>query len=245
VTRRPATALLGTAAALLAAALAWPALAADPAPVDQRPAWASLTGAQQTALAPLQRDWAKIDTTSKQKWLELARRFPTMPAPERQRVQERMAEWARMTPTERGRARLQFQETRQFSPEDRQARWEAYKALPDDERQKLAHQGVKPAPRPTSAADARPADANAKRNLVPTTRQALAKPVAPTLVQAKPGATTTLMSTRPPPPAHEQPGLPKITATEGFVNRNTLLPSRGPQGAAVQASVASQPPRHP
>jgi hypothetical protein len=243
VTRRPVTALLGTVAALLAVALAWPARAADPAPVDQRPAWASLTGAQQTALAPLQRDWASIDTARKQKWLEVARRFPTMPEAERQRVQERMAAWAHMTPAERGRARLQFQETRQLSPEDRQARWEAYKALPDDERQKLARQAKPPLRPAASAPDLHAPDANAKRNLVPTTRQAVTKPVAPTLVQAKPGATTTLMSTQPAPPAHEQPGLPKIAATEGFVNRNTLLPSRGPQGAAVQASVASQPQR--
>jgi hypothetical protein len=60
-------------------------------------------------------------------------------------------------------------------------------------------------------------------------------------VQAKPGATTTLMSQRALPPAHHQPGLPKIAATEGFVDHSTLLPQRGPQGAAVRAEPASSP----
>ena len=61
-----------------------------------------------------------------------------MPPEERQRIQERMTEWARMTPDERGRARLQFQEARQISPQERQARWDAYLALPADERRALA-----------------------------------------------------------------------------------------------------------
>ena len=37
--------------------------------------------------------------------------------------------------------------------------------------------------------------------------------------------------------------MPKIVASEGFVNPNTLLPERGPQGAAVRP--ASNPATHP
>ena len=65
------------------------------------------------------------------------------------------------------------------------------------------------------------------------------KPVSPTVVQAKPGASTTLVSKTPAPPLHHQAGLPKIAATDGFVNPSTLLPSRGPQGAAAIAAPAS------
>lgn len=224
---RPA---LLAAAALCAGLWLQPAAAAEGGPV-----WTTLSRSQQQALAPLQRDWGSIDAQRKQKWLEVANRFPTMSDAERQRVQQRMAEWARMTPSERTRARLQFQESRQFSPEDRQARWEAYQALPDDERKALA-QRAKPAAPKASAPT--PADgAQAKRNIVAPARQVAVKPVAPTVVQARPGATTSLMSTRTPPPAHQQPGLPKIAATEGFVNPNTLLPKRGPQGAAVSAAA--------
>jgi len=41
------------------------------------------------------------------------------------------------------------------------------------------------------------------------------------------------------PPAHHQPGMPKIAATEGFVDRSTLLPQRGPQGAAMRGDSAA------
>jgi hypothetical protein len=161
-----------------------------------------------------------------------------MPEAERQRVQDRMTAWARMSPDERGRARLQFQESRQFSAEERQSRWEAYLALPDDERRALAQRQRATTPEPATAQAPQPATAtDPKRNVLPPGRQAVTKPVAPTVVQAKPGATTTLMSTKPAPPAHQQAGMPKIVASEGFVNPNTLLPKRGPQGAAVRSAA--------
>ena len=102
------------------------------------PAWAALTGEQRLALAPLQRDWVGLDGNSKAKWLEVASRFPSMPPSERERVRQRMADWSRLTPTERGQARLQFQEARQLSPGDRQARWDEYSSLPDEARRELA-----------------------------------------------------------------------------------------------------------
>ena len=68
--------------------------------------------------------------------------------------------------------------------------------------------------------------------------------VAPTVVQAASGATTSLMNKRPAPPTHQQPGLPKIAASPGFVDRATLLPQRGPQGAATRsADAAASAPR--
>lgn len=212
---------------------------AEPVPVDQAPTWVSLSRSQQTVLAPLQRDWASIDAPRKQKWLEVARRFPTLPEAERQRIQERMAEWARMSPAERGRARLQFQESRLLSAEDRQASWEAYRALPDDERKALVQRAKKPPPKAAVPAEARVADTAPKRNLVNPSRQAPAKTVAPTIVQAKPGVSTTLLTAKTPPPSHQQSGLPKIAATKDFVDPNTLLPQRGPQAAAVQTPAGS------
>jgi hypothetical protein len=239
---RHAARLLPGLAALALAAAVW---AAPPPPVDQTPTWASLSAAQQNVLAPLQRDWPSLDSGRKQKWLEVARRFPQLPAAERQRIQERMTEWARMTPAERGRARLQFQEARRLSPEERQARWEEYKALPDERRKELA-QRVPPPPKPTPApAERRSADVTtAKRNTVSPEAAAPAKQVAPTLVQAKPGVTTTLMTAKRSAPAHQQAGLPKIAATRGFVDPNTMLPQRGPQGAAVTPVTVEADP-HP
>lgn len=240
MTRRPATALL-RAIALVALVQAGVAHAAEAPPVDRAPTWSSLSPQQKQVLGPLQRDWATIDADRKEKWLEVARRFPSMPAAERERIQQRMAEWARMTPAERGRARLQFQQARQISPQDRQARWEAYKALPDEERQALAERAKPPQPPARPPAEARTAEASAKRNIVAPGRQAPVKPVAPTVVQARPGATTTLMNQRDPPPSHQQPGLPKIAATQGFVDPQTLLPKRGPQAAEMVAAPRGNP----
>lgn len=216
---------LGLAALVASAA----ALAADGVP------WTSLTPAQREVLAPLQAEWSGIDAPRQQKWLEVARRFPGLPAAERERIQQRMADWARLSPTERGRARVQFLEAQQISPEDRQARWEAYRALPPEQREALAQKAqARRAARPASAPEPRATEVAAKRNMVSPQRQAVVKPVAPAVVQAKPGATTSVVTTKPPPPAHQQPGLPKIAATRDFVNQKTLLPQRGPQGAAVR-----------
>jgi hypothetical protein len=224
----------------LGAVLAGTALAAEP---ESKPTWASLTPSQRQALAPLQQDWARIDGPRKSKWLEVAARFPAMPADERARVQQRMAEWARLSPNERAQARLQFQEVQQISPAERQAKWDAYQALSPDERKTLAQQ-AKPAARPASTqlATAGSAASGAKaRGAAAPASASTQRPVSPTLVQAKPGATTTSMTTRATPPPHQQPGMPKIAATSGYVDPATLLPQRGPQGAAVRTAAASEP----
>jgi hypothetical protein len=211
--------------------------------LPNNPAWSSLTPAQRTALAPLEREWPSIDTDRKEKWLEIAARFPKMPPDERTRVQARMTEWARLSPKERGEARLHYQEVRQLSPAERQARWEQYQALPPDQRRALAARGAAPegAGRSGQAPRAASAAATPKSNMVAITPPPVgsARPVAPTVVQAKPGATTNLMSRPPAPPAHQQPGLPKVAATPGFVDKTTLLPQKGAQAAGTRAPAAA------
>lgn len=189
------------------------------------PSWSALTPAQRQILAPLERDWQTIDNSRRTKWLEIAARFPKMPPDEQKRVQDRMTEWARLSPAERGRARLSFQEAKQLTPKQRQEKWEAYQALPDSERRALA----------ARAAASRPASPSSSvaASLVPTPKQnvaasksptSLVQSVAPTVVQAKPGATTTLIGKGSLPPAHQRPGQPKIAAKPGQVDRATLLP---------------------
>jgi hypothetical protein len=201
---------------------------------ESGPAWASLTPAHQAALAPLKPQWSSIDAVRKSKWLVVAQRFPALPLEERQRVQARMSEWVSMSPADRGRARQNFQELRNLPHEDIQALWEAYRALPEEQKQQLAQRA-----RPV-AKSAEPASTpGGKRPVAVNPAQMVTKPVSPTVVQAKPGATTTLVTKSPTPPAHHQPGLPKIAATPTFVNPTTLLPNRGPQGAATHAAAAS------
>lgn len=206
-------------------------------------AWSALTASQKQVLAPLQKDWPSLDAQRRQKWLEVASRFGGLPAEEQERVKERMVEWARMTPGQRARARLVFQEARQLPADERQARWEAYRSLSPEARQALAQRAV-PAARPASAVartEAGTGNPGPKRNLVQAGTAQAPKAVTPTVQQARPGATTTPMSTRAAPPLHQQAGLPKIAATPTFVNPATLLPKRGPQGAAVRSVAAHEP----
>jgi len=244
-------------------ALAW----AGPAPAPARTGsahaaseegirWNKLKPAQREALKPLQQDWATIDAARKQKWVQIADRMPNMPPDERARVQARMTEWARMTPQQRGEARLRYEESRQMPPEDRRSRWAAYQTLSPEEKRALAARADARSGPPTHPAANHGADgaphasgeaAHAKSNIVPNPAFAAPpRPVAPTVVQAAPGATTTLITRRPAPPPHQQTGVPKVAATPEFVNRTTLLPKRGPQGAAVRpvSPDGASAPRH-
>jgi len=219
-----------------------PAAAPATAVREEGVRWQALTPAQREALAPLERDWPGIDAPRKQKWIALAARFKSLPPEERARIHERMVEWAKLTPAERGQARLRFEEARQLPVPDRGERWRAYQALPPEQREQLAARAATAASAPHDAASKPPIrtgrDAKeAKFNVVPNPALAQPpRPVAPTLVQAAPGATTTSITRRPAPPPHQQSGMPKIATTPEFVNRSTLLPKRGPQAAAIAST---------
>lgn len=253
----------GPPAALLACAIAllWSSHSVAQGPGSAKPAaraasaaeqgarWADLKPAQQSSLKPLEREWSGIDARSKQKWLELSARFPKLTPPEQARIQERMTAWAKLTPRERTEARLHFQEAKQVPAQDRQERWKAYEALSPEQKQQLAARAApaeaarKPMPVLTRTdKGAHESLPQAKSNIVPNPAYAVPpKAVAPTIVQARPGATTTLITKRPSPPGHQQTGLPKIAATPGFVNEATLLPQRGPQAAATRSATAPAP----
>lgn len=217
--------------------------------VEEGVRWSELKPSQRAALKPLERDWSGIDATRKQKWIELSGRVQKMSPAEQARLQARMNEWTKLSPQERGAARLNFQEAKQVPAQDRQARWNAYQALPPEKRRELAERAQ---PRPDAArksAAAAPRNGEgkagrdapqAKSNIVPNPAFAAPpKAVAPTVMRAGPGATTTLISKRPAPPSHQQTGLPKIAATPEFVNKSTLLPQRGPQAAATRSAATA------
>jgi Protein of unknown function (DUF3106) len=198
------------------------------------PAWSTLTPAQKATLAPLQRDWSGLGSQSKQKWLELAEKYQTMPPADRQRVQERMTEWSRLSPEERSRARLQYQQARQMPAQDRQQHWETYQALPTDEKQELANRSKAERDAGPTPRGQKPSAASASASL------SVPKAAAPAMVQAKPGASTLLISKTPAtaPPAPAQ----KIVAPPGQVDRSTLLPKSvrqdAPANSAPPASAA-------
>jgi len=220
-----------------------PPFATPPTRSEAGVRWQSLTPAQREALAPLEREWSGIDAPRKQKWLQIAERYPTLAPEERTRITERMNEWARLTPAERGELRLRYQEAQQVPAPARSAKWEEYQNLPPDAKQQLADRAAAPAKADsTKAVPGSREGTQAKANVVPN--PALAQrpqPVAPTVVQAAPGATTRFITRPATPPEHQQSGMPKIAATPEFVNRSTLLPKRGPQAAAVAPASAIAP----
>lgn len=224
-----------------------------PKVAEQGERWGDLKPAQQAALQPLEREWSGIDGRSKRKWVELSTRFPKLTPTEQARVQERMSAWTRLTPKARGEARMHFEEAKQVPAQDRRARWKAYEALSPEQKQQLAARAAPPneAARKSNGPGvrndgkagrlektARDTTPQPKSNIVPN--PTFASPptsVTPTVVQAGPGATTTLITRRPTPPRHQQTGMPKIAATPGFVDKATLLPQRGPQGAATRSAA--------
>ncbi|MDN3922975.1 DUF3106 domain-containing protein [Roseateles violae] len=201
------------------------------------PLWQELGPNQKQALAPLERDWDRLDPSQRSKWLEMAPRFASLPPEEQARLHERMRDWARMSPVERQQARVGFQAAQQLHTGDRQAKWEAYQALPPEKRQELAEKAAQKQqadkhgggakPRPAPAADA----AQPKSNLVPAPAKGLPlKPVAPSVLQAKPGASTVLITQGVTPPTHQQAGQTKVFADPELVDSKTLLPK--PQATA-------------
>ncbi len=223
---------------------------AAPKPAEAGPRWQELNPAQRQALKPLEREWQAIDAERKKKWLAIAQKYPSMQPQEQARVQERMADWARLSPAERGTTRQQFEAAKRVAPQDRPAQWEAYQALPPEQKRKLANQAAAPSSANRQSPDhanAKTVPSQVKSNIVPNPAFS-ARPTPITnsaAMQAQPGATTTSIAKRASPPAHQQTGLPKIAASPGFVDKTTLLPKRGPQGAAVRSSSASEPMRQP
>lgn len=217
----------------LAKPVAPTALSAPPA------LWSQLTPKQQALLAPLERDWPGIEDSQRSKWLSATPTLATMSGEEIKRVHDRMRDWARLSQAERLNARISFQVARQLTPEQRQARWEAYQALPAEERRAWADKAMARR-QAQSNAPARPPKsltAQPKSNLVPAAPKLLAQvPVTGSLVQAKPGATTVLITRDLSQPRHQTAGQMKLVTDPALVDPLTLLPKprKTPPASAPQ-----------
>ncbi|MBW8848163.1 MAG: DUF3106 domain-containing protein [Burkholderiales bacterium] len=230
----------------VAASVALPTSVARPltpvAPVGSAlaapPTWQSLTPGQQALLAPLERDWAKLGPNQRSKWLNATPMLATLPPPELARLHERMRDWSHLTPAERVDARIGFQVARQVDAEQRQAKWEAYQALPPEKRQALAEKATarRQAQAVARGHTVKPLASQSKSNIVPAAPK-LVTPTAVTgsLVQAKPGASTVLMTRAPDLPSHHAAGEAKVVADPALVDPRTLLPK------SLKAPPASAP----
>ena len=125
------------------------------ATTESAPRWSELSTSQRQALKPLASGWVGLSTDHKRKWISLSRNFKKLPPEEQQKLHARMREWATLSASERTQARLNFVATEKLSIDDKQAKWEAYQALSDDERHRLAEQAPR-RPAPGAAAAVRP-----------------------------------------------------------------------------------------
>ena len=137
-----------------------------------KPLWTELTQAQRQALAPLAPKWDAVSEAQKRKWLALSQNYPGMSGAEQEKLHSRMTEWAALSPQQRTQARLNFGETKQLSPDDKKAKWEAYQALPPEEKRKLAAGAAKT---PATTAAVKPVPAN-KLAAVPQRKRAVKAP---------------------------------------------------------------------
>ena len=253
-----AAALVAAAGFLASAAIAAQAEYAGPSttplatpaakPEAGGPVWTELSPAHRKVLAPLASDWNGLDARSKERWIDVAGRYPKMKPDEQQRANQRMGEWSHMSVAERMQARMNFQEASSLSKEEREARWKAYQALPEEKKRELAAKRVASRASAASASIAvvhRRAPAaldtvQPKNNVIggaaPVRSAAGSAPVAAT----KPvGVTTTLLTRKATPPAHQHDGAPKIAAGPNAVDRTTLLPKHTTVAAAGSAAAAS------
>ena len=128
-----------------------------------RPSWSELTKNQKLALEPLANGWEDISEEQKRKWLALSQNFHKLSDSEKAKVHSRMAEWVALSVRDRIQARLNYAQAQKLAPEDKQAQWEAYQALSEEEKQKLLSQaaqnkvvGAAPLPRPVPASKLAP-----------------------------------------------------------------------------------------
>ena len=242
-----------------AAVLCGPTISAEQAPqatsgqASDGPRWTELTAPQRSVLAPLAAEWSRMSAARKTKWLELTALYAKMPADEQQRVQARMAAWAAMTPAERDRTRLSYQESRRLNQRERQLHWEAYTALPPDQRHNLVERirevhNQSAQGKPVTSALTGPAGnpgvgGGAAAGTIgrPLLSMTPVVPVAPVVVQAKPGATTRLMSQAASAPGPLKVQGPRIAAQPSQVDSRTMLPRSGPQAPASAPAAPKRP----
>lgn len=103
-----------------------------------KPEWAELTTSQKLALQPLRENWRYLGDASKRKWIALSVNFNSMAQAEQLKLHARMNEWVALSQQERTQARRNFAQSKLVPQSHKSATWEAYQALSQEEKVKLA-----------------------------------------------------------------------------------------------------------
>lgn len=114
------------------------------------PRWGDLSRHQRDILEPLEERWPMIGAGQKRRWMALADGFDKLSEREQEKLRSRMESWSSLSAAQRNQARLNFAITNKLAT-DKQAQWEAYQALSDEEKLLLA---ARAAPKVVTAAPA-------------------------------------------------------------------------------------------
>ncbi|MGD9945408.1 MAG: DUF3106 domain-containing protein [Burkholderiaceae bacterium] len=106
-----------------------------------QPLWSELSRAQQAVLAPFAEQWNSWPTQEKLNWVSLADRVPKMKPAARQKLDQRIREWAQLTPEQRRLARQNYRLAKRLSPDERLAQWERYQQMTPEQQSVLRTSG--------------------------------------------------------------------------------------------------------
>ena len=184
-----------------------PPVAAPKNAVAAKSGWPLLSAEQQRALQPLASTWDSLSEGQRRKWLEISRNYPSLSGADKARLHSRMSEWVALSAQERAKARLNFAATSELSkeltPAEKKAKWEAYQSLSPEEKKKFAESGAKT---PQGAAPATRPVAQRKLTTLAPTNDSSVKPskVVPSS-RSDEASTVPTESTTLPPSANPQP----------------------------------------
>lgn len=198
-------------------------------PTFQRegPGWETLNTPQKLALYPLAERWALLSGLQKRRWLALAQTFPNLPPEEQARMHDRMTEWASLSAQQRNQARLNFAVTNRLAPDDKRSQWDAYQALSDEDKRKLAARAG--AAKPQGAATALKPVPPRKLAKVPAALNAPGNPANPPKVPPP--------ATHAPAPRIAAPGTAPESRAEAPDATGVPAPTVPPPGTAPPAPV--------
>ncbi len=168
------------------------------------PRWAELTPTQRRVLEPLEERWPMVGALQKRRWMALADGFDKLSEKEQEKLRSRMESWASLSAVQRSQARLNFAITNKLAT-DKQAQWEAYQALSDEEKRLLA---ARAAPKVITVAPA----------VKPVPQKKLAR------IPAATGTPNTLPNLPKIPPATIHHPPPPVPSTPAMVETHPVRP---------------------
>ena len=226
-----------------------PGMVATPSPpTDAGPGWETLNTPQKLALYPLAERWALLGAVQKRRWLTLAQTFPALPEDEQEKLHNRMTEWASLSAQQRNQARLNYADSNRLARENKLAQWQAYQALSDEEKRKLA---ARAAPKPQGAATALKPVSPRKLAQIPAAQEV--NPNRPNQPKIPPLPTLSPQTRKPAPPAtavtggaNDAPLPPPASSVETApVNIPMAVPITLPPLATTPAAGDHAPPAVP